>query len=224
MSTWVTRLIPIILLLVWSLPGYAEIYRCVDSTGNVNFTQHHCGPGQHGKVVNLGGSDASPKPKPAVCKQVEKLAELVFPHIHQTDSILKIYSDLGGREYLSAGITAAVNYVFNFRYNPKARQSNVVALTRDKCLDGGFGHLTTKDLPDWDKIKYTQEKPKHAKQTKEQLAERRKSCQQYNEKLAHLRERLAKAKSKSKKMQTRLDLEYIEGLVRDKCANTTNKE
>lgn len=223
MNTRVARLIPAILLLSWVIPSYATIYRCTDETGNVIFTQHHCAPGQQSEVVNLNNSDDTPKPRAAVCKQVEKLARLVFPHINQTDSILDIYSDLGGREYLSAGITSVVNYVFNFRYNPKAQQNNVIALTRDKCLDGGFGLITEKDLPDWSKIKYTRKKPTEPELSKEQLAEHRKACQDYAVKLARARDRLTKAKSKGQKMQAQLDVEYYEGLQRSKCSEDLKK-
>lgn len=217
MNTWIARLIPVIYLFSWSLFAQAAVYRCVDKAGNIVFTQDHCGPGEQGELVKLGSSDNRPKPGPAVCKKVEKLAGLIFPHIKQTDSILDMYTALGGREYLSAGITAAVNYVYNFRYNPKARQSNVVALTRDKCLDGGFGLIKEKDLPDWSKITYTRDKPKQTKQTREQDAERLKDCQKYTRKLVQLRERLNKAKSKSDKMQARVNLEYQQGLVKDRC-------
>ncbi|MEJ2450006.1 MAG: DUF4124 domain-containing protein [Gammaproteobacteria bacterium] len=218
MRTWPTQFIPAILLLAWGISAHAAIYRCIDKTGNILFTQHHCASGQQSEVVNLGKNDAVQKPRPAVCKQVEKLAEVLYPHIAATDSILKIYTNLGGREYLSASITSVVNYVYNFRYNPKARQSNVVALTRDKCLDGGFGMITKKDLPDWSKITYVQKKTKTKPAlTREQLSERRKACQAYAEKLAQARKRLAGARNKGQEMQARLDVEYYKGLQRDKC-------
>jgi len=204
-------------LCVYGMSGYAAVYRCVDANGNVIFSQHSCGPDQQSEKVNLDGIDVNRKPKPEVCKEIKKLAELIFPHISETDSILDIYSDLGGREYLSAGVTAAVNYVFNFHFNPKARQSIVVELTHAKCLDGGFGRITEKDLPDWEKIKYTKEKPKEQKQTKEQQEAQEKLCKEYDEKLTHLQARLAKAKDKSEKLQIQVDKEYLEGVKRDKC-------
>ncbi len=202
---------------VYGLSVHAEVYRCVDDAGHVIFTQHRCGPEQESEKVNLDGFDSNRKPRPQVCKQVEKLADLLFPHINDTDSILDIYADLGGRGSLSAGITAAVNYVYNYRYNPRARQTDVVALTYAKCLDGGFGRITEKDLPDWDKIKYNQEKPKHQKLTKQQQAEQEKTCQQYDEKIKQLRERLENAKDKSKKLQARVDVEFYSELKRKQC-------
>jgi hypothetical protein len=223
MKTTVAQLIAGIMLLAYGLTGHAEVYRCVDTEGHVIFTQHPCGPAQQGEKVNLDGADINRKPKAEVCKEVEKLANLLFPHINETDSILDVYTDLGGRGDLSAGITAAVNYVFNFRYNPKARQSDVVALTHAKCLDGGFGRITEKDLPDWGKIKYIKEKPKEQAQTKQSREEQAKTCRQYDEKLAHLQERLTKAKDKSEKLQIQVDKEYYEGLKKEQCKAANQK-
>ncbi|MBI1423806.1 MAG: DUF4124 domain-containing protein [Gammaproteobacteria bacterium] len=203
--------------------GHAEIYRCVDDSGHVIFTQHRCAPTQESERVNLGNVDVNRKPKPAVCRQVERLAELLFPHINETDSILDVYTQLGGREYLSAGVTAAVNYVFNYRYNPKAGKNEVVALTHAKCLDGGFGRITEKDLPDWDRIKYKQEKPAEAKPTKEEQAQLEKTCAQYDTKLTELHKQLETTKDKSKKLQVRVDLEYYEGLKRKQCKAADKK-
>ena len=212
------QLLVVILLFAYGVSAHAEVYRCVDDMGKVTFTQHRCSPGQEGEQVKLDGANFNRKPKPEVCAEVKKLADLVFPHITQTDSILDIYTDLGGRQHLSAGITAAINYVFNFRYNPKARQSEVVELTHDKCLDGGFGQITQKDLPDWDKIKYKKEKPKEQQQSKQQQAEREKVCKEYDVKIKDLKERMATTKDKSKILQSRVDKEYYEGLVKEKCS------
>lgn len=216
MKTKAVQLIAGILMLGIGPGTQAEVYRCVDDMGHVIFTQDRCGPAQQGEKVNLDGMDAERKPKLQVCKDVEKLANLIFPHIHETDSILDIYTDLGGRAYLSAGITAVTNYVFNFRYNPKARQSNVVALTYAKCLEGGFGRITKKDLPDWDKIKYKKKTPGPRHQEKPG-PQREKVCREYDEKIKRLRERLNKAKDKSAKLQARVDLEYLEGQKRHTC-------
>jgi hypothetical protein len=216
MMTAVAQLIATIVLLSYALCSHAQVYRCVDNSGHVKFSQQPCGPAQQGEKVNLDGADVNRKPKPRVCKQVEKLAGLIFPHINDTDSILDIYSNLGGRAVLSAGVTAAVNYVFNFRFNPKARQTDVVALTYAKCLDGGFGQITQTDLPDWDNIQYVKDAAKAAKQAElHQLKE----CKQYDDKIIGLRQRLKTAKGKSVKLQARVDLEYLEGLRRDKCGS-----
>jgi hypothetical protein len=222
MKSTITQLIAGMVLLGVGMVCHAEIYRCVDEAGNVIFTQHRCGPAQQGEAINLDNVDVNLKPKPEVCKQVEKLAELVFPHIHETDSILDVYSQLGGREYLSAGITAAVNYVFNFRFNPKARQTEVVALTHAKCLDGGFGQIKDKDLPDWDKIKYKPEKPRETGRA--QPADLAKTCHEYDEKLTQLRQRLKSAKDKSEKMQARVDMEYVEEQIRQQCQRQQKPE
>lgn len=225
MNTSVAQLCAAALLLCWALPGYAAIYRCTDNTGHVTFTQHRCAPGQQSEIMNLGQNEsaAEKKPRAAVCRQVERLAEVMFPHISQKNSVLDVYSDLGGREYLSAGITAVVNYVYSFRYNPRAVKSNVVTLTRDKCLDGGFGNITEKDLPDWNKVKYVQKKPKQAPVekpalSKEQLAERRDACRDITEKLEQARKRVDSAKSKGQEMQARLDVEYYTSQAQQKCA------
>lgn len=217
MKTSAVQLLAGLLLLASSLSGHAEVYRCVDEAGHVIFTQHHCGPAQESEKVNLDGFNVNRKPDPQVCKQVEKLAELIFPHINDSDSILDIYSQLGGREYLSAGITAAVNYVFNFRYNPRAGKANVVALTHAKCVDGGFGRLTEKDLPDWDRIKYKSEKPRQ--QTEQQQQEIEKTCKQYDEKIMQLRDRMKKAGDKGTKLQARVDMEYYGELKRTHCGS-----
>lgn len=223
MKSRVTQLIIASLWLGWALPAFAQIYRCVDKSGNVTFTQQPCSPGQSSEVVNLGQTETTPKPTPAICKQVARLAKLVFPHIQQTDSILDIYSALGGRGELSAGIAAAVNYVYTFRYNPKAGESEVVALTQGTCLDGGFGRLSSKDMPDWSQIKYAQAQDKTAKPAKKQLADDNKTCQQYLQKLSTLRARMAKAKTKSDRMQARLNLEYAEESRKEKCGTAATK-
>lgn len=224
MNSRVLQLFAVTILLCMALAGHAAIYRCVDQAGNVLFTQHHCAPGQQGEVVNLGQNESASEKKPRVkvCKEVEKLADVLFPHVNQQASILDVYSDLGGRASLSAGITAVVNYVYAFRYNPKAKKNDVVALTRNKCLDGGFGNITEKDLPDWSKIKYLGKKPEKKTEpkptlTKEQLAERHVACQDISEKLARARKRLGVAKSKGQKMQARLDVEYYTHQAQEKC-------
>lgn len=210
-------LITLCLLLGNSSNAHAEIFRCTDDSGHVVFTQDPCGPSQQSEQVNLDKLDKNPKPSARVCAQVEKLANLIFPHIHETDSILDIYSDLGGRKYLSAGTTAVVNYVFNFRFNPKAKQTNVVALTHDKCLDGGFGRITEKDLPDWDRIKYAKKKPEKNKTIKQGQQSSQAQCKQYDEKIKALREQMANAKDKSQKLQARVDLEYYSNQKREHC-------
>lgn len=220
MTSRVARLFAITILLCWVLPGYAAIYRCTDGAGHVLFTQDHCAHGQQSEVVNLGRNDSSSETNPgsSVCRQVEKLAEVIYPHIQQKKSVLDIYSDLGGREYLSAGITAVVNYVYAFRYTAKAKKSDVAALTREKCLDGGFGDIKKKDLPDWKKIKYVRKKTeKKPVLSKEQLAKRQAACQDISHKLEQARRRLDDAKNKGQKMQARLDVEYFTKQAKQKC-------
>ena len=212
------RLITGIMMLACAVSSHAAVYRCVDDTGDVIFSQHPCSPAQEGEKINLNGMDVNKKPKPEVCKEIKKLAELIFPHITQTDSILDVYTDLGGREYLSAGVTAAVNYVFNFRYNPKAKQAEVVELTHAKCIDGGFGKITQSELPDWNKIKYVKEKPKEHKLTKQEQEEQAKTCKEYDAKIKDLKDRMAKTTVKSEKLQMQVDKEYYEGLAKEKCS------
>ena len=207
-----------VMLLVTAVSAHAEVYRCVDTEGNVIFSQKRCDPSQQGEKVDMEGTNVNKKPTPEVCHQIKKLAELIFPYVAQTDSILDMYTNLGGRKHLSAGVTAAVNYVYNFHYNPKAKQAEVVELTHDKCLDGGFGLITQSDLPDWNRINYVKEKPKEQQQSEQQTAELAKSCQEYNEKIKALKQRMAKAKDKSEKLQSQVDKEYYEGLVKEKCS------
>jgi len=214
----------VLLLLAATGVCRAEIYRCTDSEGHVIFTQQHCAIGQTGELVNMEGlNDQGDKLKSGagVCRKIEELAKLMFPHINQTDSILDIYSDLGGRQNLSAGVTAAVNYVFNFRYNPKASKANVVGLTFSKCLDGGFGKIREQDLPKWDKIKYVKEQKKAEQAKAVDRAQARKQqseqCATIRENLIRLRKRLAAAKDKGAKLQARVDLEYNQQQLKANC-------
>lgn len=216
------RVTTLCLLFASSLNAYAEIFRCTDDNGHVVFTQDPCGPAQQSEKVNLDKLEKNPKPSAKVCKQIENLAKIVFPHINDTDSILDIYSNLGGRKYLSAGATAAVNYVFNFRYNPKARQSNVVELTHDKCLDGGFGLIREKDLPEWDRIKYKKEKTKQREQTKQEKQALQSKCKDYDEKVKALQEQMDTTKDKNKKLQSRVDLEYYKSQISQQCGANSN--
>jgi len=200
--------------------AHAEIFRCTDSDGHVVFTQQRCASTQTSEKVDMEGlNDVGGRGKPGekICKDVKKLANLIFPHINQTDSILDIYSDLGGRENLSAGITAVVNYVFNFHYNPKARQVDVVNLTYSKCLDGGFGRITQRDLPDWDKIKYAREKEQQDKASTEQKQQQARQCEEYRQKREQLQRRMAGTKDKSARLQARVDWEYNEQQLKNKC-------
>jgi len=203
---------------------HAEIYRCTDSEGHVVFTQQRCAAGQSSERVNMEGlNDLGDKLKSdsKVCGKIRELADLVFPHVGKTDSILDIYHDLGGRKNLSAGVTAAVNYVFNFRYNPKARRTDVVELTYAKCLDGGFGKIRQQDLPAWEKIKYVKEKKKADQARAREMAGKQEKqagqCAQYRKDLIRLRQRMANTKDKSAKLQARVDLEYYRQLLKDKC-------
>lgn len=216
-SSWV-QIVLGVLLLASGLNVHADIFRCTDDDGHVIFTQKPCHASQQSEKLHLGKLDENSKPTAKVCAQVEKLANLLFPHINDTDSILDIYGDLGGRKYLSAGISAVVNYVFNFRFNPKARQVNVVALTHAKCLDGGFGRLTQKDLPDWDRIKYAKQK---AAQDKSPNPHQQAQCTEYDQKISALQSKLAGAKDKSKQLQARVDLEYYNELKRQQCRVAT---
>jgi hypothetical protein len=208
----------------------AEIYRCTDSNGHVVFTQQHCAAGQSSERVNMEGlNDLGSKLKSdaKVCTRIKELADLVFPHITDTESILDIYTDLGGRKNLSAGVTAAVNYVFNFRYNPKARRSDVVELTYAKCLDGGFGRIREKDLPAWEKITYAKEKKKtdqaEAREKTEQRDKLAGDCAQFRKNLIRLQQRMASARDKGAKLQARVDLEYNRQQLKDKCGDKLAK-
>jgi len=216
-SSALVRWVISVFLLLFAVTVEAEVYRCVDATGGVIFTQKPCAPHEEGEKINLDGFNTAKKPNPHVCHEIKNLAEVIFPHIAKTDSVLDVYSNLGGREYLSAGVTAAVNYVFNFRYNPKAKQDEVVELTYAKCLDGGFGQITERELPDWGSIKYSKEKSKGNEPGKAQNAQPSKACQQYDEKIKVLKEKMASAKTKSEKLQAQVDTEYYEGLKKDQC-------
>jgi len=214
----------IVLSIAWAGNCRAEIYRCTDSEGRVVFTQQHCAANQSSEKVDMEGlNDLGGKIKSdvKVCKKLKELADMMFPHISKTDSILDIYADLGGRKNLSAGVTAAVNYVFNFRYNPAAGRTDVVALTYSKCLEGGFGKIREKDLPDWGEIRYVEEQKKadqaRDRQKAAQHEARAEQCGTIRNNLHQLRQRLAGAKDKSTKLQLQVDLEYNKQQLADKC-------
>ena len=209
-------------LLAVSSVSQAAIYRCTNESGEVIFTQKPCGPDQQGNEVKLDLKKENKEISPEVCKDVRYLAELMFPHIAAEESILKVYDDLGGRGNLSAGITSVVNYVYNFRYNPKAKQAEVLRLTHEKCLEKGFGVLSKKDMPNWEKIKYSIEKQEDKILSDDSQAEPERkgpeTCESYDLKIKHLQERLAQPLNKSDMLRLQADKEYLEHLKQDQCA------
>jgi hypothetical protein len=217
------------LLLVYIGQAMAGVYRCVDDTGAVSFSQQPCTPAQDSEEIDVDYYNTKYKPKAEVCKEVKVLAQMVFPHIAKTDSILDIYKDLGGRKNLSAGITSAVNYVFNFHHNPDARESEVVTLTHQKCLDGGFGKITEQDLPDWNKVKYSRDAPelrqeldraRYNNKTKQQI---KNVCKKYDEAIKNILDRLSKPIDDAAKNKLQADKEYLEEVKRQNCENLQKK-
>lgn len=207
--------------------SHAAVYRCTNEAGEVIFAQTPCPAGQQGEELNITVPKQNKEIDPAVCKEVRYLAELMFPHVAQEDSILKVYDDLGGRENLSAGITAVVNYVYNYHYNPKASEAEVLTLTYEKCLDKGFGYIGKNDLPQWDKIKYkvrtADEKKRDAQKRNEtspdpeQKQEMKEACGNYAKKLDYLREKLAEKLEKSEMLRLQTDKEYLEQQQKEQC-------
>lgn len=155
---------------------------------------------------------------PAVCEEIRKLAELIFPHIHTEESILTMYNKLGGRGSLSAGVTSAVNYVYNFRYNPEARQALVVRLTQEKCLERGFGVIKQSDLPDWNRIAYQPQEKSKEPDAVAKPAGANSNCAKYREAIVTLEAKIKSASSKSDELRLQSDKEHMQHLLRENCS------
>lgn len=208
----------LLLISLLGLPIASQaVYRCVDEAGNTTFSQQPCAPGQASDRVTLEIDVDEADIDPAVCEEIRKLAELIFPHIHTEESILTMYNKLGGRGSLSAGVTSAVNYVYNFRYNPEAKQALVVRLTHEKCLERGFGVIKQGDLPDWNHIAYQPQEKTNGADTAAKPASANSNCEKYREAIDTLEAKIKNAQSKSDELRLQSDKEHMQHLLRENC-------
>lgn len=200
------------------VPGISQaIYRCIDNIGNTTFSQLPCAPGQEAGQVDIETGDEELRVDPAVCEEIRRLAVLIFPHIHTEESILTVYDKLGGRAGLSAGVTSAINYVYNFRYNPQAKQDLVVRLTHEKCLEKGFGIIRRDELPDWARFTYEPDKAATAGERTGEQGATNSNCVKYQEDIRKLTVQLRKAQSKSDELRLQADKEHMEFMLREHC-------
>lgn len=149
------RLHLVILFFIFLLPQItiAKVYRCTDSSGNVSYSQQPCSGAAKSREMDIGGSASLGEASSTdVCREVALMAQGLYPSVRDRKDVSHVFDDLGGLGSLSSATVNIVNYTASFRFNKTVSASKVGSLSYKRCKRNGFGRITERDLPDWNRV------------------------------------------------------------------------
>jgi len=134
----------ILIVLVFSTPIQANIYRCTDTEGNVSYSEKPCAKQQQTKELKRRHFELL---KPEVCNELTFVVKKMFPKIRGRKNMDKVYERLERKSSLSKPMRKVVNYLASYRFNKSLSNRRIMTMTKDRCLRGGFGAITEQDFP-----------------------------------------------------------------------------
>ncbi|MDX1515954.1 MAG: DUF4124 domain-containing protein [Woeseiaceae bacterium] len=141
-----SRLSPLYLCLACAFAApdaAAGIYRCVDDTGAISYSQTPCA-GQQTTQISSASSRAR---ESTGCGAASEFATTVAGAMRRGTSSADVMNRYGGVDSLSGGAINIINYVYSFRHNSDILPERIAALAQNKCRARSFGDLRCGDLP-----------------------------------------------------------------------------
>lgn len=119
-------------------------YKCVDSNGDVTYSQTPCRKNQ--KTDKQLKSSNKPV-ETENCKYAGAFSKLAFRHMRSGLSTQQLFDRYGGVSSISQGTLGVINYVYSFKYSEAMQPDRIAQLTIARCKAQAFGKVLCEDFP-----------------------------------------------------------------------------
>lgn len=146
------RLLPSLLLLTAALiyqnTAQAGVYRCKDAAGKIAYSQIPCPPEQQSDQMR--GINSTVRQDKDLCRDARDLGMHAFTAVRGGSEPTEVIDEFGGLNYINPPTLGVINFAASLRYNTDVTTQRVGSMTFARCIEGGFGKLSTGDLPKLD--------------------------------------------------------------------------
>ena len=131
-------------LLVASVPGRADVFKCTAEDGGLTFQQTPC-PEQ--KVEKVAAQVPVVADKETDCSFANRFAVSTARLMRAGVKSNEVFDRYGGLDALSRPTIGVINYVFSFRTSDDVTVERIAELAGAKCKVGSFGDAKCETLP-----------------------------------------------------------------------------
>ena len=136
-----------ILLLAISLSAndsLADIHKCTDEDGNVEYAQTPCA---NQKTENVRSSAVDSNREALDCSYASRFALSTARRMRTGVRSSDLFNLYGGIDALSVGTIGVINYVYSYRSNDDVAVERIASLTQAKCRARSLGNVSCEALP-----------------------------------------------------------------------------
>ncbi len=134
----------VVFLLVIPTPSQAGIYKCIDASGGITYSQQECPHEQKTAKVLSSRGVAS---KQTDCSIAGPFISAIANAMYEGRSSGETFAHYGGMDNLSKQALGLINYIYTYKGNDTVLPSRIQSLTNTKCRAGSFGAMTCSILP-----------------------------------------------------------------------------
>ena len=205
---------------------HAEVYRCTAESGTVIFSETPC-KGSDATILNIDTGEkpnkTTKKNSDKVCKEVQYMAEALFPHIKGKRYATEVINKFGGVHALTSPTSNLINFISFYRYHETLNVKQMGVIAFERCKSGSLGKLTLKDIPDWRALGYTSlSNSGHPDAGKDNGSSTKpnnhsKLCAEYSQVLKLISTMIKESHDKNEISNLKSDRAYIEHIRRENC-------
>lgn len=130
------------ILLLFTTPAQAQVYKCVDTDGNPSYSQTPC-PDQPSTEVNVSSSST----RNTNCSWARRFALDTARRMRGGRSSTELFNIYGGVDSVSKGTVSLINYVYQYEHADEVSSERVATLTFAMCSGGSLGDVSCEALP-----------------------------------------------------------------------------
>ena len=129
-------------LLVTSVPGRADVFKCTAEDGGLTFQQTPCPEQKVEKVATQAVAE-----KGLDCSFANRFAASTARLMRAGVKSDEVFDRYGGLDALSRSSIGVINYVFSFRTSDDVTVERIAELSGAKCRVGSFGDAKCETFP-----------------------------------------------------------------------------
>lgn len=131
-------------LMLWASFVYAKLYKCVDKSGNVTYSQIPCEENQKTETIRMPTQVRDNVP---VCTKARRFSELLAEEMRSGVVFQEHVNRYGGLDGANKSIVSMINDIHRYKVNENMNASAIAALIANKCANNAYNGLTVDDIP-----------------------------------------------------------------------------
>ncbi len=133
------------ILVLFAIPGAAQIYQCKMDDGSIKFSDSACPEAKESVTIKKHHNKAELAPE--VCETAQRFAKALTGMMRQGQSSMDAINELGGSSVVAPGVKSLINQVFSYRHNPSIDPARAGYLIMTRCNNRAFGDIKVEDFP-----------------------------------------------------------------------------